>query len=108
MHNHKHCVSSGRRRTGLEPHLSVDAIVLEDAHAHADAVLAGRVPVVLLHPPVTDQWRVQRREIVACAFDTGRSLTAESEEQSPGGGGGGGAPRQQQNWIKGCTAQVRI
>jgi len=41
--------------------------VLEDAHAHADAVLAGRVPIVLLHASVTDQRRVQRREIVTCA-----------------------------------------
>ncbi len=47
-----------------------DAVVLEDAHAHADAVLAGWVPVVLLHASVTDQRRVQRREIVTCNLKT--------------------------------------
>jgi len=52
---------------GVDEHLDlalVDVVVLEDADAHADAVLAGRVPVVLLHAPVADERRVQRAEVV--------------------------------------------
>jgi hypothetical protein len=40
---------------------------LEDAHAHADAVLAGGVPVVLLHTAITNEGCVQGGEIVTCA-----------------------------------------
>ena len=31
---------------------AANAVVLEDAHAHADAVLAGGRPVELLHAPI--------------------------------------------------------
>ena len=37
-----------------------DAVMLEDAHADANTVLTGGVPVELLHTAITDQRRVQR------------------------------------------------
>lgn len=48
---------------------AVDAVVLEDAHAHSHAVVAAGRPVELLHASITDQRRVQSREIVSCADD---------------------------------------
>jgi hypothetical protein len=46
---------------------AVEVVVLEDTEADADAVLARRVPVVLLHAPVTDERCIQRTEVVACS-----------------------------------------
>ncbi len=48
---------------------AVDAVVLEDAHAHAHAVVAAGRPVELLHAPVADQRRVQCAEVVTRADD---------------------------------------
>ena len=45
------------------------AIMLEDAHADADAVLARGRPVELLHAPVTDQGCVQGGEVITRAHD---------------------------------------
>jgi hypothetical protein len=62
----------GLAREGVHQLLHVaagDAVVVEDAHAHADAVLAGGVPVVLLHTPVTDEGGVQGGEVVTGADD---------------------------------------
>ena len=44
--------------------MRADAVVLEDAHAHADAVLERRRPVELLHATVTDERGVQGGEVV--------------------------------------------
>mmetsp|Transcript_15786 Transcript_15786/g.42866 ORF Transcript_15786/g.42866 Transcript_15786/m.42866 type:complete len:397 (+) Transcript_15786:291-1481(+) len=51
-------------------HIStVDIIIHEDAHAHANAILAGGVPVELLHASITNQGGVQGREIVTGGND---------------------------------------
>ena len=60
-----------------------DAVMLEDAHAHTDAVLAGGRPVELLHTSITDQGRVQGGEIVSCAHHghTGDLLLQAQQSQ---------------------------
>jgi hypothetical protein len=46
--------------------LAVEVVLVEDAHAHAHAVLTGGVPVVLLHAPITDEGSIQGGEVVTC------------------------------------------
>mmetsp|Transcript_9687 Transcript_9687/g.16806 ORF Transcript_9687/g.16806 Transcript_9687/m.16806 type:complete len:277 (-) Transcript_9687:710-1540(-) len=41
-------------------------VIFEDAMADADLVIAGRSPEKLLHAPVSNQGRVQGREIITC------------------------------------------
>eukprot|EP00955_Chlamydomonas_euryale_P073524 361767-Chlamydomonas_euryale.AAC.14 len=48
---------------------AVDVVLRKNAHAHADAVLARRVPVVLLHAAITDKRCIKCGEIVARADD---------------------------------------
>ena len=45
-------------------HPPPDAVSHEDAHADADAVLAGGAPVELLHASVADERSVQGAEVV--------------------------------------------
>ena len=61
-----------------------EVVLLEDALAHADAVDAGRVPVVLLHAAVADERRVQCAEVIACTHAT--LLTLQRHRGSTHGG----------------------
>lgn len=53
----------------LDDFLLMQAVVSEDTGADADTVLAGRVPVKLLHTAVTDERSIQGGEIVTRADD---------------------------------------
>mmetsp|Transcript_11353 Transcript_11353/g.34115 ORF Transcript_11353/g.34115 Transcript_11353/m.34115 type:complete len:373 (-) Transcript_11353:479-1597(-) len=69
----------------------IHTVVLEDTHAHTNAVLAGGVPVELLHATVTDERRVQGTEVVTRADDghTGDLLSLVDTGQLHVGGGVG-------------------
>ena len=56
-------------------------VLLEDAHADTDAVLACGVPVVLLHTTITDQRGVQGGEIVTCTVTAPAQQTAAAQHQ---------------------------
>jgi hypothetical protein len=45
---------------------TVEVVIFKDAEAHANAVLPGWIPVVLLHPAITDEWCVKSAEVVSC------------------------------------------
>ena len=48
-------------------HASPRQAHLEDASAHADAVLTSRGPIELLHAAITDEGCIQGAEVIACA-----------------------------------------
>ena len=54
----------------------VHAIVLEDAHADTNTVLAAGGPVELLHATITNEGRVQGAEVITCR--AGRSSNVRS------------------------------
>ena len=58
--------------------LTVDVILHEDTHAHADTVLTRWVPVELLHTSITNQGGVQGGEIVTCTQHIPRRCSCET------------------------------
>lgn len=73
----------------LDDGLVADVVSLEDTPAYTDTVFAGGGPVELLHTTVTDEWRVERGEIVTSDDDghTGVFLLVVHPRELHVGGG---------------------